>query len=333
MAFQKFKLQQKPLTYISSDSITGSESTLQIKVDDITWHETTTFYDKGPQDRIFITRMEDDGTVYVQFGDGITGARLPSGNDNVIADYRVGIGLDALVESSQISILLTPQLGVKSVNNPLAATGAEDPEAIEDVRSNAPLTVLNLDRVVSILDYQYFANAFAGIGKARADLLWKGENRTLHLTVASADKGEIDSTLKSNLTTAIDAARHDLFPVVITSFKEIKFDVSASVMIAPDYTTDSVLEEIKAKLLEEYAFESRNFGQSIHPSEIISIIHDIEGVVAVKLLLLGGQDPFSTEHYRLQSEIARWSGNSILPAELLVIDENQITLTTWVDED
>jgi predicted phage baseplate assembly protein len=134
-------------------------------------------YGKSTNDRVFVSRAEDDGTTYIQFGDGITGTRLPSGAENIRARYRVGIGLEGEVKAGQLSLLMTPQLGIKSVVSPLPATGADEPEVIENIRSNAPLTVLTLDRIVSILDYENFASAYAGIGKARADLIWKGEER------------------------------------------------------------------------------------------------------------------------------------------------------------
>ena len=45
---------------------------------------------RPPDARVYTTRRADDGTVTVTFGDGRTGARLPSGRDNVVATYRVG---------------------------------------------------------------------------------------------------------------------------------------------------------------------------------------------------------------------------------------------------
>jgi len=332
LVFQKFKLKQKPLTYISADSSSGSESTLEIRVNDIQWHESPTFYGKGPTERIFVTRTEDDGTVYVQFGDGITGARLPSGTENVRATYRIGTGMQGLLDAGQLSLLLSPQLGLKSVSNSLPTSDAEDPEAIKDIRKNAPQTVLSLDRIVSILDYQYFANAFAGIGKARADLLWQGENRTLHLTVAAADEGEVGKELKGKLSKAIDTARHDLFPVVINSLTKIYFNIVANIKIAPDYLAEKVIAQVREILMESYSFESRDFGQSLSPSEIIAVMQSVEGVLAVDLDILDGKNPFGTPFFRLISHTAKWSGNTILAAELLLIDPNNIVLNTWSDE-
>ncbi len=325
--FQKFLLKQKPLTYISSASASGIETTLEIRVDDIKWTEAPTFYKTSSEERIYITRTEDDGTTYVQFGNGITGSRLPTGVENIIATYRVGIGLEGLLDENQLSLLLTPQLGVKSVTNPVETSGAEDPESIENIRYNAPLTVLTLDRIVSVLDYENFTSAFAGIGKARADLLWKGEDRTVHLTVASADGKAIDSTLKENLINAIDGARHNNYPVVIGSFSEKLFNVKSKIKIHTDYVEEKVVTEVEEALIANYNFESRSFGQVVTPSEVIAIIQSVEGVVAVDLDELGGLSPFAEEHFRLLSNIAVWDGDEIEPAELLLIDEKDIDIT------
>ena len=47
------------------------------------------------------------------------------------------IGLEGLVDAKQLSLLMTRPLGVKSVINPLAATGAQDPQGDhENKRAN-----------------------------------------------------------------------------------------------------------------------------------------------------------------------------------------------------
>lgn len=68
----------------------------------------------------------------------------------------------------------------------MPADGAEDPENRDMARVNAPMTVLTMDRIVSLRDYEYFARSFAGIGKARAVSLASGEVQFVHVTVASA---------------------------------------------------------------------------------------------------------------------------------------------------
>ena len=86
--------------------------------------------------------------------------------------------------------MLSRPLGLKSVINPLPPTGADNPETLEKARRNAPLTVLAMERIVSLQDFEDFSRAFAGIGKARADMFWQGEQRIVFVTVAAAN-GEV----------------------------------------------------------------------------------------------------------------------------------------------
>ena len=51
---QSFKLKQAPaLTYIRSTAPGGAESTLQIRVNDLLWHEAPTLFERTARERIF----------------------------------------------------------------------------------------------------------------------------------------------------------------------------------------------------------------------------------------------------------------------------------------
>jgi hypothetical protein len=64
----------------------------------------------------------------------------------------------------------------------------------------------------------------------------------------------------------------------------------------------------------------------VTPSEVIAVIQSVEGVVAVDLDIIGDQDPYSVPHFALVSRKAKWSGNEIEPAELLLIDPESIEI-------
>jgi len=150
---QSFALRQPPLTYVPSPTPAGAESTLKVYVNDVEWHEADALADLGRRDRAFITKTDDDGKTTVVFGNGVQGARLPTGQDNVKAVYRNGIGAPGNVRAEQISLLVTRPLGAKDVINPLAASGGADKESRDQARKNAPLAVMALDRLVSVQDY------------------------------------------------------------------------------------------------------------------------------------------------------------------------------------
>ncbi|NEQ30829.1 MAG: hypothetical protein F6K04_07485, partial [Leptolyngbya sp. SIO4C5] len=118
--YQAFNLRQPPLTYVSSDAApSGALSTLEVRVNDIRWHEAPMLYGQKPSDRIYITRQTEDGKTEVKFGDGKTGARLLTGTNNVEATYRKGIGLAGNVKANQLTALMSRPLGLKAVTNPL----------------------------------------------------------------------------------------------------------------------------------------------------------------------------------------------------------------------
>ncbi|MBK9014737.1 MAG: hypothetical protein IPM82_12015 [Saprospiraceae bacterium] len=97
--FQKFVLKQPPLTFVSAATPSGGQSTLEIRVNNLLWHEVSSFYGRGPTERIYITRQDDKGKTTVMFGDGKNGARLPTGQENVRAIYRKGIGDKGFIKS------------------------------------------------------------------------------------------------------------------------------------------------------------------------------------------------------------------------------------------
>ena len=86
--------------------------------------------DLKPGDRVFILRLDEDGAAHVIFGDGIRGARLPTGQDNVEAIYRRGAGLAGHLEAGQLSLLAGKPQGLRGVTNPLPPAGGADAEAL-----------------------------------------------------------------------------------------------------------------------------------------------------------------------------------------------------------
>ena len=327
--FQQFKLKQKPLTHVSAATPDGTKSTLELRVNDLLWEGVSSLNRQPPGKRAYISRIADDGTVNVQFGDGINGLRPPTGTENISAQYRIGTGLGGMVKAKQISMLMTQTLGVKGVINPLAPTGAADPEKLENARRNAPLTVLTFERIVALKDYEDFASAFAGIGKAQANMLWDGEQRLIHITVAGADGGSVPetSTLYKNLTDGINVARHPDFDVVVESYESLSFDVKASIQVDRSYIAEDVFSAIKTALSNTFSFEKRSFGQAVTQSEIYATIQKVRGVVALDLDGLYFTSENADVAPRLPQSMAEWEVALKKPARLLIVNPQGITLT------
>jgi hypothetical protein len=335
---QQFSLSKPPLTYLPISAATtpntiAPQSTLQIRVNEVLWEESPSLYQRNP-DPIYITRIEDDGLTSVTFGDGKSGLRLPSGLENIIATYRSGIGRSGQLQAGQLSQLKTKPLGIKSGINPLPALGAADPETLLEARESAPRTVRTLGRIVSLQDYEDFARAFAGIGKAQAVVLWTGGLQQVHITVAAiaGDPVPPEGGLYQSLVSAIDAARDPVQQVQIESYDLLRFNLEARLMIDSRYIIDRVLENVQSALLDRFDFERRTFGQAITASEVIATIQSITGVVAVDLNALYRLDrPRSLEEW-LPALEARWDPvtQDIFPAQLLQLNPAGVALTIEV---
>ena len=282
-ALQMFTLKQSPLTYTSAPTVSGIESSLEVRVNDVRWPEADGLVWLAGNERGYITKTDNEDKTSIIFGDGKHGARLPTGLENVKAVYRSGIGKPGNVAARQISLLVTKPLGVKSVINPLPATGGADRENRDQARRNIPLAVTALDRLVSVQDYADFARTFAGIGKASAVGLTDGRRMLVHVTIAGAEDIPIDTTsdLFLNLSQALRKFGDPYQPVKVSVRELMLLVISANVRILPDYQWESVEPRIRTALLEAFGFEGRELGQDVMLSEVISVVQGTPGVAYV----------------------------------------------------
>ena len=320
--YQRFVLKQTPLTHVTAATPSGTESTLEVRVNDILWAGRPTLFGGGPEERIYTTWLDDDGFVSVQFGDGINGARLPTGQDNVRATYRKGIGLDGLVPAGKLTQLMSRPLGLKEVTNPHAAEGAENAESRDQARENSPLTVLTLDRVVSLRDCEDFARAFAGIAKAHAAWVWDRDGNSVLITVSGPNGAEIrdSSQVYADLLAALSAAGDPTVRYRVKTYRPALFRFAGSIVADPDFIAERVRADVEAALRSAFAFERRAFTQPTTLSEVIAVIQATDGVVAVDVdALYRGTTPALSPRLMAEPPEVTPSGD-ILAAELLTLD-------------
>ncbi len=287
---QTFALKQKPLTYTAASNPSGVESSLKVRVNEVLWHEADALAGLGPADRRFITQTNDEDQTGIIFGNGRQGARLPTGTENIKAQYRSGIGKSGNVKAQQISLLADKPLGVKEVINPLRASGGADRENREQARKNAPLAVMALDRLVSVRDYADFSRTFAGIGKADAVEMSTGSQSLVHVTIAGADDIPIDTTgdLYQNLLRALQSLGDPFQPVRLAVRELMLIVISANVRIHPDYQWEDVAARLRSALLDAFGFEARELGQNVYLSEVYAVMQAVRGVVYVDVESFGG---------------------------------------------
>lgn len=286
-AGQEFTLSKSPLTYLlDPESSSGKDykSTLRIWVNDIEWQEVPSFYGQRADARIFVTREDAAQKTHVLFGDGVNGARLPTGSNNVVATYRYGSGREA-PEDGTLTVIAKPYPNLKAIRNPVAVGGGADPDPPEQIRRYAPRSVLTFDRAVSGDDYETIAAQAPGVARARAYWTWDAAEQRSLVVVYVGDDASAVTAANTALRNAADPNR----PVLVKRAIAIPIRLNLSVQIDPTYAPPPVLLGVRTAFLDadRGLFGSNNvrIGQSVYQSQIYAACLKIPGVVAVHGLM------------------------------------------------
>jgi predicted phage baseplate assembly protein len=293
-ALQSFALRKKPLTYVPStdpEGVSAVESTLNVQVNTVRWNERPNLLGSRPDSQDYTTTLDDSGQTTVVFGDGINGARPPSGKDNIHARYRNGLGVSGNVATGGIAQLIDNLDGLQSVSNPQPASGGADQENISQIRVNAPNSVRTFGRAVSLADYAAVALSYPGIAKATASWVHRDENLKavpqpyIALTLATADRVPLaqQPNLKSKLRSFLDARRDPNIPLRILDFSAVFIDVALSIDIDERSPHQATLTSVQSALdpavpTGYFSFDRLNFGESIHLSALYAAVQAIQGV-------------------------------------------------------
>ena len=311
-AFQAFNLKKAPVTYVPEPGAPGGiASTLQLRVDGVGWSEAPELYGRPPDARIYVSRRDAAQVTSVRAGDGGHGARLPTGRNNVTADYRVGLGPDGNVDAGSLRTLLKKPLGLKRVKNPAAASGGANPESPTAMKQNAPGTVRTFGRIVSIRDFEDAAREYVGIAKARATLAWDDEARIVRLVVAGDAGADVDVTA-SGLLADLDARRDAHQPLDVTSFTRRPIIVRLTITVDDAHVRHVVRQHADAALRDLFAFDALELGEAVSLSDVHRAVQNVEGVVSVDV-----------DDFRFQDEAVGTAKPRLLvrPEELVWVDD------------
>jgi predicted phage baseplate assembly protein len=278
--FQRLATRRPPLTHVRAATASGVLSTLQVRVDGVLWAQRDTLDTSGGSERVYTARADEDATVTVTTGDGATGARLPTGTENVRATYRVGIGETGALKVGQLSLLPRRPMGIKAVTNPAATHDWAPAEALGEARTNAPLRTRTLDRAVSVADHEDFAAGYAGVSLARADAVWNGRSTIVVVCVLGTAGAPPGEGLVSDLTDALSDARDPGTRFVVLPGTLVRFGLRVNLATDPTYVRADVETAVRDALTAQYTAPALRFTAPVTASGVLVTITSVPGVVA-----------------------------------------------------
>ncbi|HXA17864.1 MAG TPA: hypothetical protein VN380_12780 [Thermoanaerobaculia bacterium] len=281
VAAQQFVLAKSPLTYLQAGE--SYASTLRIVVDGVFWTEVPSFHGRPPGARVFVTKEDVGQKTHVLFGDGVNGARLPSGKDNVVASYRFGGGAEA-PEAGTLNVVLNPQPGLRGIRNPVPMFGGSDPDPADKVRRYAPSSVLTFGRAVSGDDYEVIAAQAPGVRRARAYWTFDPVHQRAMVTVYVGDTPDAVTSARTAILASQDPNRH----VNLALAPPMDFTLSLSLRIRDDYEQAPVVALVRSALQDDdaglFGANIVRIGQVFFDSQIHRACLSVPGVVAVHSL-------------------------------------------------
>jgi hypothetical protein len=306
------------------------------------WTRVNHITDFGPNDPVFFVTTDADNYVYVNFGDGVSGA-LPPATALIKADYIVGGGVGGNIPVNTLdNIVKIPGLtdsqtsavaSVIAVENTTAGSGGVDPETDYQIRLNAPKALTASNRAVTLTDYANIALTTNGVGKAKAEAdIWSsvtvyvGPSRGLNdgdvypLFTESGGSFTLKTSewtpLQQDVTNALSNRTQIGASVTVSPPTYVKSAMSITYTLTSQATQAQVQPAILGALTTAYSYYYADFKSVITPEEVESVVRSINGVYNAKVTAL----------YRLSDSSARNTlvGNS---NEIFTFTEDSIGLT------
>jgi hypothetical protein len=285
--FQKLPLRRAPLTRLPAPTPDGKQDQLEVIVNNTRWDKVGQLINSDANNEVYeLTGNRYDASTTVQFGNGVHGARLPTGVENVKALYRVGLGIAGNVESGQINQLPSPPFGVKGVNNPLRSDGGADPDSIAQTKVRIPALASTMRELVSIEDYKNFALLFAGIDKVSIE----NQSGQLIMYVAGNSPNPLSDqgALLLNLKLAFDQQGDDGSILRVKPHTGMLLHINARVSVDSRHEWEPIQAKIEDALLSRFGYPAARLGQHILASDIVKTIQSVDKVNYVVLNKLLG---------------------------------------------
>lgn len=272
------------------------------------WTKVQHLVDYGPSDTVYTVFLNEDNTVTVNFGDGVSGA-IPTAYSEIRATYTVGGGAIGNVSVSTITTLsyiagfsegqLTALQGNVTVTNESTGIGGSDPESNDQIRVAAPAAIRSGNRAVSLGDFADISLSVSGVGKANATAeVWTSvtvyiaPSRTALDTDPQPGLDDLGdpSAEYIRLKADVETALSDKLLIGATATVQpptyVDVVVNLQYAILDQYTTAEVETNIKTALLTGFGYLGVNFKDTIYPQDIEFVVQQAAGVKTVKVLAL-----------------------------------------------
>lgn len=240
----------------------------------------------------FVVEIESDGRAYLRFGDNTHGKRPDSGT-SFSATYRVGNGAAGNVGADSLAHIVSADGSIDAVRNPLAASGGQEAESIQDVRERAPYAFRTQQRAVTPDDYARITERRSDVQRAAASFRWTGSWRTVFVTADRLGGATIGADFENALLDYFERYRMAGHDLEIDGPHYVSLEIEMRVCVKADYFKSDVqralLQIFNNRVLPDgtrgvFHPDNFTFGQPVYLSQLYAAAQTVAGVDSVEIV-------------------------------------------------
>ena len=212
-----------------------------------------------------------------------------------------------------------------SVNNPLAASGGNSGDTLEEIRQNTLALVASQKRSVTADDYLIrtlsMPSDYGTVSKAYIEQPKLTDNQvstieTLNLYVLSLNsEGKLDyanTTLKNNLRTYLSQYRMIGDNIEIRDAYIINIGVNFEIIVLPEYNNNEVLLSCISSIQSYFLIDKWQLNQPIMIRDLYILLDKIKGVQTVKNVSIVNKAGTSTGYSQYAYDIEGATQNQVI---------------------
>ena len=266
-----------------------------------TWTREEHLFNSRSFDRHFVATTDNQGAVWIEFGDGVHGRAVELAEDSnaplerIQVNYWTGESADAncaLHTLTQVALPIpktTAALGQIAVTNVRPSAGRR-PASLDAIRRDIPNSLRHgeLQRAVSLADYAAIAKQVDGVARAAARAVG-GVFNTVIVLVDPQGQADLTPELAERVRKHVDERRMAGREHFVRAAQYVPLDVSLLLCIEPGFLRHEVRDRVLAELRPGsdrrpgyFHPDKLSFDQEIELGDVLAFVQRIAGVRAVK---------------------------------------------------
>jgi len=279
---QKFLLDASDASFVADASMpAGVRADVQVFVGDERWTQVGNLNDSGPTDAHYQVRSREDARLWIEFGDGTHGRRLPTGANNLRVVWRQGVGAAGNLQAHALRELVKPHALVASFMQPISAAGGGRRESVAAIRENAASSLLALERAVSLEDFARLLRSHAAVAQAHAFAPATGLARRNRVQIHVVPAGGAALTVELNDQLREYASAHAApgADVSVHEYTALTVALRIAIRVRRDaFDADLVAAQVRLALIAAFGIERRGLGQTFYRGEVFAVVERVTGV-------------------------------------------------------